>query len=166
MRLWHWALISCLPTSLLKQQVKDLEKIMVSQPKNIIINYIYEYEKKDLFEYAIYVGHELKHRNIKLPDHFYDCINKYFDKIIAHTENYAPFEEHHNDRYLYQCYSMLQELKDRGLKDFDDKLYDKLTAFMMAFTHHKIMQDIKEEEEKEKEEQQNDNDEMNDDFVN
>ena len=42
------------------------------------------------------------------------------------------FKNHHNQRYLNQCFYNLQEKYDRGQKDFDYDTYWKLERFIVG----------------------------------
>lgn len=104
-----------------------------------MINYIYEYPKSDLSLYTCMVIAEMEKRKFKINnlqnaisyfnwnDEFvYMCIpNLKYADIKLH-----PFENHHNNRYLNQCFYNLEEKYDRGQKDFSKELYDKLEDFM------------------------------------
>ena len=130
MRLWHYKLIPYLPKSQLVAQWRELNSIYKKQDKHLLINYIYEYEKKDLLIYSSLVCAELKNRNYKIKK--YDNFNKYFEGVnYVNENNEYPFKNHHTDRYLEQCFYNLQEKYDRGQKDFDEETYKKLLIFML-----------------------------------
>ena len=134
MRLWHYEIISYLPNSQLLAQWRELNSIFKKQDKHILINYIYEYDKTDLYVYTLKVINEMKRRGItiKKSDNYYN----YFIDSISDFVNffyccpYIPFVNHHNDRYLLQCFYNLQEKYDRGQKDFTNERYDELENFM------------------------------------
>lgn len=115
-------------------QWRELNSIFKKQDKHILINYIYEYNKTDLYVYTLKVINEMKRRDItiKKSDNYYN----YFIDAISDFVNffygcpYIPFVNHHNDRYLLQCFYNLQEKYDRGQKDFTKKQYDELENFM------------------------------------
>ena len=130
MRLWHYKLIPFLPNSQLIAQWRELNSIFKKQDKHILINYVYEYPKEELYWYSRLVINELSNCgiNIKKTANFYeyfkdlDCNNYYKDSDL--------FKKHHTMRYLWQCFANLQEKYDRGQKDFSDELYEKLEMFV------------------------------------
>ena len=142
MRLWHKDLIQYLPDSQLKSQWRELNLIFKNQPKHILINYVYEYPKKDLLNYTRAVVVEMNVRKIKIKS--FKNLYEYFKDDIEglkdfETDNYASlipncllaspsnaFKNHHNERYMRQCFYNLQEKYDRGQKDFTKEVYDKL----------------------------------------
>lgn len=132
MRLWHYKLIPFLPNSQLIAQWRELNSIYKNQPKHILINYVYRYEKDDLLVYSLKVTKELEHRgiNIKKFDNFVNYFKGYTYRKYIKSE--APFIFHHNERYLRQCFYNLQEKFDRGQKDFSKEQYRKLLQFAMA----------------------------------
>lgn len=135
MRLWHYELIRFLPKSQLLAQWRELNSIFKKQNKHILINYIYEYPKEDLYFYTLYVIQEFCNRNIHIKsfknqaEYFKDA-NIDMHKYIL----YKPvFVNHHNYRYLKQCYFNLQEKFDRHQKDFSVEQYDKLYEFISNY---------------------------------
>ena len=145
MRLWHYKLIPFLPKSQLLAQWRELNSIFKKQDKHILINYVYEYPKVDLLEYTFLVIYEMNKRNYKIKS-FENAYN-YFQDLLCSSifkENYIPnefidgfksernlFTNHHNYRYLKQCFYNLQEKYDRGQKDFSEELFNKLNDFMI-----------------------------------
>lgn len=131
MRLWHYELIPYLPKSQLLAQWRELNSIFKKQNNHILINYIYEYHLKSLYHYSKLVLKEMDKRKIKVKnmEHF----DRYFSSLSYYTEvlTWNPFPQHHNFRYLTQCYYNLQEKYDRGQKDFTKEEYAKLTEFFM-----------------------------------
>ena len=129
MRLWHYKLLSYLPKSQLLAQWRELNSIFKKQDKHILINYIYEYELLDLYEYSLMVIKEMNHRgyNLKLDNFF-----AYFRKVMCckGRGSYQPFQRHHNTQYLIQCFYNLQEKYDRGQKDFTREQYENLEDFI------------------------------------
>ena len=125
MRLWHYDLIKFLPKSQLLAQWRELNSIFKKQDKHILINYVYDYPKEDLYIYSGLVIGEMTARGYKIRS--VDNYNNYFKDINEPKEYYNPFKNHHNDRYLTQCFFNLQEKYDRGQKDFDKKTYKELS---------------------------------------
>ena len=128
MRLWHYELISYLPNSQLLAQWRELNSIFKKQDKHILINYIYEYPKEDLWAYSMIVFEEMYKRGYLIKmDNFYN----YFGSYFFARKDYKPFEKHHDFRYLQQCFYNLQEKYDRGQKDFSEAEYKRLEIFVI-----------------------------------
>ena len=131
MRLWDYRLIPYLPKSQLIAQWRELNSIYKKEDDHILINYIYEYNKKDLGIYSNIVIQEMLSRGIKIKkwknyeEYFKD---ETFD--VCELYNYEPYVNHHDNRYLLQCFYNLQEKYDRGQKDFDLELYRNLVIFI------------------------------------
>ena len=137
MRLWHYKLIPFLPNSQLIAQWRELNSIFKKQDKHILINYVYEYSKHDLYIYSFMVLKEMTHRNFKIKS--VDNFNNYFGldplaEIVMKTGE-TPFVRHHDKRYLRQCFYNLQEKYDRGQKDFSKEQYFSLLEFCRSFDY-------------------------------
>lgn len=137
MRLWHKDLIQYLPKSQLLAQWKELNSIFKNQDKHILINYIYEYDKTELFTYSLIVIKEFYKRGYEIKS-FKNLFNYFKDSLTYNTlEFFLPdreppiefidgwlefsdetFKKHQNETYLVQCYYNLKEKYDRGQKDF------------------------------------------------
>lgn len=133
MRLWHYKLISYLPDKQLLAQWRELNSIFKKQDKHILINYIYEYPKENLMYYSILVLNEMASRKFKTKT---DNLINYFDgidfiKATKFNDEDNPFPNHHNARYLIQCFYNLQEKYDRGQNDFTKEIYERLDCFIM-----------------------------------
>lgn len=132
MRLWHYELIEFLPRSQLIAQWRELNSIYAKQDKHILIDYVYEYDRIHLLAYSLMVISEMNKRGYRINS------TKNFDEFFKYTRlaatsslpTFKPFPEHHNKRYLIQCFYNLQEKYDRGQKDFSRGLYEKLKAYM------------------------------------
>ena len=110
MRLWHYKLIPLLPRKQLLGQWRELNSIYKKQDRHILINYIYDYPKYDLYSYSILVIKELKNRNYKYNlNNFYLYFNN-----ISYDKKIIPFINKMNNRYLIQCLYNLQEKYDCG----------------------------------------------------
>ncbi len=122
MRLWHYDLLPYLPKSQLIAQWRELNAIYKNQPKHILINYVYEYDKVHLLAYSLLLLSELSDYDLNM-----DNFNEYFKdtKMIGYY-NIRLFPNHHNKRYFRQCFFNLQEKYDRGQKDFTPDIYKKL----------------------------------------
>lgn len=115
MRLWHYKLIQYLPKQQLIAQWRELNSIFKKQDKHILINYIYDYGKVDLYAYAKMVIYEIENRGYKIRSYqnFYNYFN---DLAIASI--YYPFEKHHNNEFLKICVWNLWEKYIRGQNGF------------------------------------------------
>lgn len=133
MRLWHYKIIPYLPDKQLKAQWRELNAIFVNEPKHILINYVYEYRKQDLYTYSQLVIEEMKNRGFNRSLYNF---NFYFKNAGFLSDYYEhPFKEHHNNRYLLQCFYNLQEKYDRGQEGFTKEQYDKLEEFIKNEIH-------------------------------
>ena len=133
-RLWHIDLIKngLLPDSQLISQWRELNSIFKNQPKHILINYVYQCPKEDLYFYTCMVVQEMDLRGYKVKslDNFYNYFSKGLEFSYDKDKPFHPFKEYHNDRYLIQCYWNLAEKFDRGQQDFSQKQYEKLKKFV------------------------------------
>lgn len=127
MRLWHYELIPYLPKSQLLAQWRELNSIFKKQDKHILINYIYEYPKHDLMTYSNMVFTEMLDRGYKVN---YKNYKEYFNGDFGVTTD-KPFKNHHNFRYLQQCFYNLEEKYDRGQKDFSKGRYEALDYYFI-----------------------------------
>lgn len=124
MRLWHIDLIPYLPKSQLIAQWRELNSIFKKQDNHILINYVYNYDKRPLLNYTQSVMREMLNRGYKINS--VENYVKYFININSFgTER---FQEHNNE-YLTICYYNLKEKYLRGQKDFTDEVWDKLYEF-------------------------------------
>lgn len=132
MRLWHYKLIPFLPKSQLLAQWRELNSIYKKQDKHILINYVYEYPMEDLLAYSLLVISEMTERGINIgnTENFDSYFSGVYVKNIPNLESFIPFKNHHNNRYLLQCFYNLQEKYDRGQKDFRYGLYLDLEDFV------------------------------------
>lgn len=134
MRLWHYKLIPYLPNKQLLAQWRELNSIFKKQDKHILINYIYDYPKEDLFFYMNYIIQEFTNRGFLIKN-FKNEVEYFKDANIDMSKYYLykpVFINHHTDRYLIQCFYNLQEKYDRGQKDFDN---DKYTILLNEYLH-------------------------------
>ena len=105
MRLWHHDLIPFLPRSQLLAQWRELNSVFAKEDQHILINYIYDYPKSDLFTYTELVIQEMEMRGYKIRS--FEKMKAYF----LHTEKPSTnsiFVHHHNDEYLEICYFNLK----------------------------------------------------------
>ena len=128
MRLWHIDLIPYLPKSQLLAQWRELNSIFKKQDKHILINYIYNYEKKYLLNFATLVNAIMSVKGYKTN---LENFNNYFGetrfKHLFEIED-CIFREH-NHEYLTICYYNLKEKYMLGQKDFTKEVWDKLDKF-------------------------------------
>ena len=130
MRLWHYALLPYLPKGQLLSQKRECDLIWKDiaagkQTNHILINYIWEYEdyKKELAIYYWFLKYEFRRRGFN----FRDCKNA---QLLTKMEWEIPFKNHHNDRYLLQCFMNLSEKYFRKQRDFDEQTYNELYDFV------------------------------------
>lgn len=133
MRLWHYKLIPFLPDSQLLAQWRELNSIFKKQDKHILINYIYEYSKTELACYTNMIIKEMNNRGfeIKSMENFLNYF-KHVPLFNGCLTNTFVFENHHNQRYLIQCFYNLEEKYNRGQKDFSKEQYEALNNFVMG----------------------------------
>ena len=143
MRLWNWQILPYLPKSQLLSQKRECDLIWKDiangkQTNHILINYIWEYEdyKMQLASYYYLLEKEFKNRGFNFNDKCPLLI--YTTKLIN-----RPFEQHHNQQYLIQCFYNLQEKYDRGQKDFDKETFEKLNKFMGGRKNMKVKELLK-----------------------
>ena len=129
MRLWHTELIPFIPKSQLLAQWRELNSIFAKEDNHILINYVYDYPKEDLFIYTRIVLKEMRARNITIRT--IDKMERYFAGITV-SQHYTPFINHHNDEYLTICYYNLYEKYIRGQKDFSVKQFDALQQYFYS----------------------------------
>lgn len=110
MRLWHKDLITVLPRQQLLGQWRELNSIFKNQNKHVLINFIYDCTKSDLFKYSLSVMQEMRDRGYEVNN---ENFKKFFDstRITFYSDNYL---NKMNDRYLRQCLYNLQEKYDCG----------------------------------------------------
>ena len=135
MRLWHYELIHYLPKSQLLAQWRELNSIFKNQPKHILINYVYEYPKEDLYTYTLIVIKEMNLRDYKINNlqnmqQYFNLEFGYFLSLISGLDHIdisiKPFKNHHNFNYLQQCFYNLEEKYERGQADFSKEQYEAL----------------------------------------
>ena len=135
MRLWHESLIEVLPKQQLLGQWRELNSVYKKEDKHILINFIYEYPKKDLLLYSLKVILTMQRRgyNINLKnfiDYFQIKDYKEMQKILL--SNAKTFVKKMNKRYLLQCYYNLQEKYDCG--GITEKQWNKINQRFYEIT--------------------------------
>ena len=136
MRLWHTALISVLPKQQLLGQWRELNSIFKLKNKHVLINFVYDYPKTDLYVYSVLVVGEFIKRKYKVNlDNFYN----YFGNIVFKPpEFFVPFDNKMTSRYLKQCLYNLQEKYDCGAITEDEwqKIKDRFVDFKLCALYH------------------------------
>ena len=128
MRLWHYKLLPYLPKSQLLAQWRELNCIFKNENKHILINYIYKYDKSNLYTYTSLVIREMKARGYMVYSR--DNINEYFKTDEDKKLKDNLFKNNHTNRYLLQCFINLQEKHFAGQLDFSSDIYIKLYNFV------------------------------------
>ena len=132
MRLWHISMLPYLPKSQLLSQKRECDLIWKDiangkQTNHVLINYIWDYNDY-LIELSVdYWLLKIEFDNLGFTFKF---SNNFITKNVFYGYDYKPFENHHDDRYLLQCFYNLQEKFDRWQKDFDYQTYLKLENFI------------------------------------
>lgn len=138
MRLWHKSLIEVLPRQQLLGQWRECCCIArnISEkgdPNHILVNKIKNYNIGHFFTYSIdYVAGEMKRRGYKVD-------TSKFWKYFSAGDGYVipEFDElyngWHNDRYLKQCLSNLEEKFDCGGVTFKEwsEIVEKNGKFLL-----------------------------------
>lgn len=131
MRLWHIDLIPYLPKSQLLAQWRELNSIFKKQDKHILINYVYDYGKGFLYNYATRVVEELDKRKYKIKS--FENFDNYFHTMVENHyfkhHDFSNMFHEHNDEYLTICYWNLREKYLRGQKDFTKEIWNNLEKF-------------------------------------
>ena len=116
MRLWHKDLIPYLPRQQLLGQWRECCLIAKNiaekgSPNHILVNRIMDYPESHFNVYALHVYKEMQRRNYKCDWNKFSewRINKNYDWELKNI-----FPNWHNERYLGQCLSNLQEKYDCG----------------------------------------------------
>lgn len=124
MRLWHIDIIPYLPDYQLSEQWKELDLIFRKQPKDILINYIYDYPKEYLLYYSNVVMKELYKRHIII--HNFTNYDEYFkDVAIKESDKFRYLQ--HSNKYFKLCFCLLYERYIHGQKDYTE---DKMEALV------------------------------------
>lgn len=127
MRVWHKSLLKVLPQEYLLQQWRDcgsIVKVLAGKGKtdlNNIVAKVLDYPVNHFFVYADTVREELeKHNTTCNFDKFVDVFP--YDKLDTSLNITIDdvFPDWHNDRYLKQCYYMLEERADCKLLSEED----------------------------------------------
>lgn len=133
MRLWHYELIEndLLPASQFLGQWRELNSVFKKQDNHILINYIYNYDKKYLWDYSLIVMNKFIDKKYKISNKSKDNFKSYFEDMgnIYFRDKNEFFKEHNKD-YLLTCFMNLREKYKCGQKDFTDEKYNKLRDYI------------------------------------
>ena len=137
MRLWDWRLIPYLPNKQLHGQWSELNFIFKNKPNHILINYVYGYDKEELYLYSFKVESEMMKRRIhfKYSEYYYAYFSELENKGLYRRImcGYEPFIAHHNKKYLLICFMNLYEKYLRGQKDFTEECFNKLYNYVNQY---------------------------------
>lgn len=129
MRLWHHELIAFLPKGQLLAQWRELNSVFAKQDRHILINYIYDYPKQDLYVYTQAVIEEMHKRSYRIRS--FEKMDAYFADMAPSNLPSMPFEHHHNLEYLNICYFNLYEKFLRGQQDFSAQQFEQLQQYCL-----------------------------------
>lgn len=131
MRLWHYKLIPVLPKQQLLGQWRELNSIFKNQNRHILINFVYEHEKGELFTYSMLVIEEMSKRKYKVDLTNFD--NYFFDEQVDYgiPKEYM-FEDKMNKEYLKICYyNLLEKYRCGGItKEEWQKIEDTIKELL------------------------------------
>lgn len=134
MRLWSYQLIPVLPNAMLVSQWRECIAIKRQWEKGTLkhrlVSYVNNYYPIVFLEYVDLVVKEMKKRNIKDKDKYYNELQAFCFIPINVKQGYVYQE--HNDRYLKQCLYNLQEKADRGIVSKEDwkRIEDKFGGYL------------------------------------
>ena len=114
MRLWHYKLIPVLPDKMLVAEWRECIAIKRQWEKGTLkhrlVSYVMDYDKDYFMHYVDLVIEELYKRNIKHQYKYEIELRKFCNYKVSNN-----MYEEHNNRYLRQCISNLEEKFDRGI---------------------------------------------------
>ena len=120
MRIWHKDLVPILPKKQLVGQWRELCAMSINMeilgtPNHILVNKIMRYPMTHFMTFCDLVKWNMTKYGYS-PSRL--TINNIEDRIGIAMESYVPYDQlfdgWHNDRYLYQCISNLEEKYDCG----------------------------------------------------
>lgn len=118
MRLWHKDLIPVLPQQQLVGQWRECCLIakniaMNGTPNHLLVNKVINYPMGHLWMYGDLIRNEMESRGYKCDfERFEQWLDKPYAMIVPDYDDL--FRDWHNERYLTQCYTNLQEKYDCG----------------------------------------------------
>lgn len=119
MRLWHKDLITVLPRQQLLAQWRECcciaRNITVNgTPNHLLVNKVLNYPIEHFHRYAQEVAYEMQKRGYKCDINRFNNFTKNGVRFINMPSHVELFDNWHNNRYLKQCLSNLQEKYDCG----------------------------------------------------
>ena len=135
MRLWHYKLLPVLPDKFIIAEWRECIAIKRQWEKGTLkhrlVSYVKNYNRNYFTVYVFSVISEMKKRNIKYQEKYWDeiCWFNTDDVLITGVLHYPE----HDDRYLKQCLYNLQEKYDRGIISEEEwKPIDKFWQHVIA----------------------------------
>lgn len=132
MRLWHKDLVKFLPRQQLLSQWRELSAIVGSiqkhgTPNHILVNKVLDYPLTHFESYASLIDDEMVKRGYKVADSVRDKIYNFCYNSRNTAVNDITYQElydgWHNERYLKQCVSNLEEKYDcKGITESEWEL--------------------------------------------
>lgn len=124
MRLWHNDLIKSLAKNQITGQWRELNCIFKNRNRHILINFVYEYPKDDLYWYSVKVFEEMRARGYKCDVTNMALYGVYEANCGAKKD--IPFKEKMDDEYLTICYfNLLEKYRCGGISEDDWKKIDE-----------------------------------------
>ena len=120
MRLWHIDLISILPTQQLLGQWRECTLIAklihtCGTPNHILVNKVINYPMEHFATYCYNVYWYMKKQGFAPSPFTKSTIETYLGmKLAPYMDSDMVFPNWHNDRYLIQCLTNLEEKYDCG----------------------------------------------------
>lgn len=124
MRLLHKSLIHVLPTTLLLEQLDECRNVVTQANayngilKDYEIQRVMFFNKSHFYNYCCIICNELFERGVEVHDSVREPILEYVDDEAKQTGAFIEFNDlfkgWHDNRYLKQCYYILQERFDCG----------------------------------------------------
>lgn len=131
MRLWHKDLIDILPSDQLIGQWREcslIAKLLAvnGTPNHILVNKVLDYQKEHFATYCYEVLWWMINRGYSPSSATKMAMEDHIGlKLSPYIEHDLLFDGWHNDRYLYQCVSNLEEKFDcGGIPDFEWQLIE------------------------------------------
>ena len=138
MRIWHWKLLPYLPDAQIRGQWSELNSIFKKQTKHLLINYVYGYDRRELYYYAKLLLAERARRGMRTltlsnMEAYFSEFSK--DQLADYDPEFDPgrpvFAKDHDDGYLAECFFNLREKHRCGQADFSDGKYAALKEFVL-----------------------------------
>lgn len=134
MRLWDYRLLNILPDRFIVSQWRECIAIKRQWEKGTLkhrlVSYVMDYYSIAFLEYVDLVVDEMRKRNIKYQDKYYNELQA-FCFIPLNVRHGFKYKEH-NERYLKQCLYNLQEKADRGIITQEEwqLIYDNFKEYL------------------------------------